>query len=83
MTSQNKKSQEGLQEGIITSLQEKLEFDKQRLRQKQERRKRERQDNALDQQQMLDHGTKTGIHGYDGFMNKKITELILKVLLCI
>ena len=40
MTSQNKKSQEGLQEGIITSLQEKLEFDKQRLRQKQERRER-------------------------------------------
>ena len=41
MTSQNKKSQEGLQECIITSLQEKLEFDKQRLRQKQERRERE------------------------------------------
>ena len=37
---------------MLTFLYEKLDFDKERLRQEQERR--ERQDNALNQQQMLD-----------------------------
>ena len=45
---------------ILTFLQEKLEFDKERLRQEQKQRERERererdrQDNVLHQQQMLD-----------------------------
>ena len=38
---------------MLTFLQVKLEFDKERLRQEQER-KRDRPDNALNQQQMLD-----------------------------
>ena len=59
---------------MLTFLQVKLEFDKERLRQEQER-KRDRPDNALNQQQMLDRQmqnfqlvgttTTTTIHGYD------------------
>ena len=44
---------------MLTFLQEKLEFDKERLRQEQERRERESQDNALNQQQMLDRQMQT------------------------
>ena len=39
---------------MLTFLQEKLESDKERLRQEQKQRERERQDNVLHQQQMLD-----------------------------
>ena len=42
---------------MLTFLQEKLEFDKERLRQEQEGR--ERQDNALNQQQTLDRQIQT------------------------
>ena len=35
---------------MLTFLQEKLEFDKEKLRQEQEWREKERQDNALNQQ---------------------------------
>ena len=42
---------------MLPFLQEKLEFDKERLRLEQERR--ERQDNALNQQQILDKQMQT------------------------
>ena len=44
---------------MLTFLQEKQEFDKERLRQEQERREKERQNNALNQQQMLDRQMQT------------------------